>query len=141
MAQATGVLLGELLIHGYDVAATTSRVWPITGSQAIAVVEGLLPIFPLVYDGSATGGRSIDFDVRLRGRSRGIGFHCSPEGITISDGSPDRATVRISADPAAWLLVGYERRGQLWGAITGKIVAWGRQPWLAFRFGRLVVPA
>jgi hypothetical protein len=45
------------------------------------------------------------------------------------DGRPD---VSISADPAALLLVLYKRRSQ-WPAIArGKLLAWGRRPWLAF---------
>jgi hypothetical protein len=40
--------------------------------------------------------------------------------------------VSISADPAALLLVLYKRRSQ-WPAIArGKLLAWGRRPWLAF---------
>ncbi|HEX6312230.1 MAG TPA: maleylpyruvate isomerase N-terminal domain-containing protein [Acidimicrobiia bacterium] len=140
-AEASGVLLGELLMHGYDVARSIRAPWPITAREAIAVAEGLLPLLPLVYDGSATGGRSFDIDLRLRGRGSGIDFHCEPSALTISDGSPDRAAVHISADPAPWLLVGYGRRSQWRAAATGTVVAWGRKPWLALRFGRLLVPA
>lgn len=139
LGEATGVLLGELLIHGLDVARTLRAPWPITADQAIAITEGLLPMLPLLYDGSAAGGRTFTIDVRLRGRSRGLGLRCDPERATISDGSPSNAAVHISANPVAWLLIGYGRRSQWWGAATGKVIAWGRKPWLAFRVGRLVV--
>jgi uncharacterized protein (TIGR03083 family) len=139
LGEATGVLLGELLIHGLDVARTLGSPWPINNDQAIAVTEGLLPMLPLLYDGTAAGGQSFTIDVRLRGRSRGLGLRCDPDTATISDGSPSNAAVHISANPVAWLLIGYGRRSQWWGAATGKVVAWGRKPWLAFRVGRLVV--
>lgn len=44
----------------------------------------------------------------------------------------------ISADPVAFLLVGYGRTGQ-WGEIArGKLVAGGRKLWLGLSFGRLL---
>ena len=44
----------------------------------------------------------------------------------------------ISADPTAFLLVGYGRIG-LWGPIArGRLVAGGRKPWLALRYKRLL---
>lgn len=140
LAEATGILLGEILIHGYDVARTARAPWPISTREAIAVSEGVMPLLPLLYDGSATDGRTFDIDMRLRGRGRGIDFHCDPEALTISDGSPDHASVHISADPAAWLLVGYGRRSQWWATATGKVIAWGRRPFLALRFGQLIPP-
>jgi hypothetical protein len=49
--------------------------------------------------------------------------------------SPDaRVDCRISADPAAFLLVGYGRINQ-WGPVArGKLLAWGRRPWKGFAF-------
>jgi uncharacterized protein (TIGR03083 family) len=140
-AEASGLLLGEILVHGYDVAQALHQPWAITGREATAIFDGILPILPLLYEGSATGGKTFDIDVRLRGRGRGVGLHCEPDALTISDGSPSRASVHISADPVAWLLVGYGRRSQMAAALTGKVVAWGRKPWLAAKFGELVQPA
>jgi len=37
----------------------------------------------------------------------------------------------ISAEPATFLLVNYGRTGPWGPAHTGKVVAWGRRPWLA----------
>ncbi len=44
----------------------------------------------------------------------------------------------ISADPVAFLLVGYGRTGQWGQIIRGKLVASGRKPWLGFGFGKLL---
>jgi hypothetical protein len=44
------------------------------------------------------------------------------------------------ADPAAFLLVGSGLRSQ-WGQIArGKLLTWGRKPWLALRFVSLFSP-
>jgi uncharacterized protein (TIGR03083 family) len=138
--EATGTMLGEVMVHGFDIARTLHQPWPIPRRAGIAVFEGILPIVPLVYDGSATRGKEFDIDIRLRGRDSGIGFHCTPDALTISDGSLTGAPIHISADPGAWLLVGYGRQSQMSAALTGKIVAWGRKPWLATKFGQLVQP-
>jgi putative sterol carrier protein len=43
----------------------------------------------------------------------------------------------ISADPVAFLEVGYGRANPLVAALTGKLVAKGRKPWLGLAFGKL----
>jgi hypothetical protein len=40
----------------------------------------------------------------------------------------------ISADPAALLLVLYRRQSQWRHLVLGRLVAWGRKPWLALTF-------
>jgi hypothetical protein len=37
----------------------------------------------------------------------------------------------LAADPVAFLLVAYKRRSQWTEIIRGRLVAWGRRPWLA----------
>jgi len=137
---ATGLLLGEVMVHGLDVARTLGVKWPITAREGIAIFDGVLQMLPVLYDGTATNGRTFDIDVRVRGRDRGAGLHCTPDVLVVSDGSPSGAPVHLSADPVAWLLVGYGRQSQMSAALTGKIVAWGRKPWLATKFGQLVQP-
>jgi hypothetical protein len=57
-------------------------------------------------------------------------------------GPPDGAVDRhVSADPVALLLVAYGRQTQWIPAVTGKLVAWGRKPWLGLRLvSYLVAP-
>jgi hypothetical protein len=45
---------------------------------------------------------------------------------------------RISADPVAFLLVGYGRVSQWPQIARGKMVAWGRKPWLGVKFRSLL---
>ncbi len=40
----------------------------------------------------------------------------------------------ISADPATFLLVVYKRMNPWLAILTGRLVAWGRRPWLALSF-------
>jgi len=43
--------------------------------------------------------------------------------------------VHISADPAALLLFMYAREPQWKYIATGRLIAWGRKPWLALTLG------
>jgi hypothetical protein len=60
--------------------------------------------------------------------------------LTIEDGAltiaapavGQHADCYLSADPWAFLLVLYGRTGPLAPALAGRILAWGRRPWLAF---------
>ena len=45
----------------------------------------------------------------------------------------------VSADPVALLLVSYGRRSQWVPVLTGKLLAWGRKPWLGLRLVRYLV--
>lgn len=44
----------------------------------------------------------------------------------------------LSVDPVAFLRVGYGRANPLTAALTGKVVAFGRKPWLGLTFGSLL---
>jgi hypothetical protein len=45
-----------------------------------------------------------------------------------------RPDVVLSADPVACLLVFYSRRSQWPEILRGRMLAWGRRPWLALSF-------
>ncbi|MGI8407888.1 MAG: maleylpyruvate isomerase family mycothiol-dependent enzyme, partial [Actinomycetota bacterium] len=57
--------------------------------------------------------------------------------VTLSEVTDRPVDCRISADPVAYLLVGFNRTSQ-WSAIAkGQLVAWGRKPWLSLTFAKL----
>ena len=49
-AGMTGLLLGEQLLHGYDMAQTLVAEWPIEAEPARLVVEACLPLLPRLVD-------------------------------------------------------------------------------------------
>jgi SCP-2 sterol transfer family len=72
------------------------------------------------------------FEVHLRGQATHV--------VAFRDGhlqvnpTGRRVDVHISADPAAFLLV-LDRRQPQWRHIAaGRLLAWGRKPWLALTF-------
>src|SRR5690606_41294437 len=55
-------------------------------------------------------------------------------------GESGRPDVRITADPATWLLLVYGRGSAARAALTGKVVASGRRPWLAPGLAKRFLP-
>lgn len=134
---ATCLLLGEQLVHGYDVARAVDARWPIAPEDARLVIRGARSLLPLMVDPDAARGLHAGYGIRVRGGER---FTVRVSGGTVRvEGDGGRVDCHLSADPVALLLVGYGRISQ-WRAIrSGKLLAWGRKPWLALRFKGLFV--
>jgi uncharacterized protein (TIGR03083 family) len=119
-------LLGELLVHGLDIARASGQPWRIDRADALLVTAGVMTMVPHYLETTLDA----TFEVRLRGGPR---YLIGADGH--KGGKPD---CWISADPEAFLLVGLGRTGQ-WGQIArGRLVAGGRKPWLAVKFGSLI---
>lgn len=132
VSAATSVLLGEQLMHGYDVARAVGAGWPLEADEAHHVVHGIQSMLPLVADRTVIAGLTASYDVRIRGGDR---FTVRVADAAVRVSPPDgRTDCTLSAHPAAFLLVGYGRIPQ-WRAIrSGKLLAWGRRPWLGLQF-------
>lgn len=135
-----GIAVGEALVHGYDVAHAHRRSWSIPPDWAHTAFRGFLPVAYLCLDPERADGFQARFDIRLRGEG-------GPRAVlTIADGQGEvrpaepgkKADCYISADPAALLLVLYGRMGPTVPALTGKVLAWGRKPWLGFTLPTLL---
>ena len=137
LADLACVLLGEIVVHGHDIARTIGRPWPIDPRAATLIIEGTMAILPEFVDREAAAKVRATYELRLRRGPRYV--------VAVKDGEmqvepPGARAVdcRISADPVALLLVSYGRIGQ-WGPIgKGQMMAWGRKPWLALKFTSLV---
>jgi uncharacterized protein (TIGR03083 family) len=128
---ALGALLGELIIHGWDLAQTLNRRWDIDGRHAALVADGLSAIAPGWIDRDRTHAFTATFDVRLRGQTRQT-WSFLDGGLSVHRSRPEgRVDCHISADPGALLLVFYGRESQWKHIARGRLVAWGRRPWLA----------
>lgn len=130
----SAIMLAELLVHGYDIAKTASKPWPIDPGDAETMVLGALALLPYYVNKETAAGASASWEIRVRGGSR--------VGIRLEDGAgrveiPPRGRYDciVSADPNALLLVSYGRTGVVGPALRGKMVAFGRKPWLGLKFG------
>ena len=129
---ATCLLLGEQVFHGYDIAGALGRPWPIDRADAGLIFQAMTTMMPLAVNPEAARGAAVAYDVRLRRGPRAV--------ITIDKGSArvepwasQPVDCHLSADPVALMLVGYGRIDQ-WRVIArGQLLAWGRKPWAALR--------
>jgi Mycothiol maleylpyruvate isomerase N-terminal domain len=134
------ISLGEQLIHGLDLARAARRPWPIDRSDALRVIPGILAVAPHYLDQRTASGLHLDYELRFGPRDRYRFAIDSPE-VTVSpaNSSDDHPDCVITADPVAFLLVGYGRIGQWSQILRGKLRAGGRRPWLALRFSSLLI--
>ena len=99
------------------------------------VADGAVRVLPDYVRPAGNPGRTMSFELRLRGGDR---YRLEIAGDTAAVTPPGpTADCVITADPAAFLLCGYGRANPLTAALTGRIVASGRKPWLGLAFGRL----
>ena len=133
------VHLGELLVHGWDIATTLGRPWAIGRDEANIVARGVLPVLPMMVDPAAAAGVSLGYELSLRGGGPRALIRVQDGSLTVEPvASRAPADCRISADPAAFLLVAYGRVGQLGPILRGQLIAWGRRPWAAPRLNSYI---
>lgn len=136
-------LLDETVVHAYDIARAAGRKWRIEPSHAaMALGRFVFPVWQaapprMFVNGAKAAGLRATYDMRLRGGDR-FYFVFNDGDLTIEKPSSRTVDCHISADPVAMLLVAFARRSQ-WPAIaTGKLMAWGRKPWLGFQLRSLL---
>ncbi len=132
--------LGELLVHGYDIARAAGLQWRIEPAHAVLAHEGSMPVLPFVLDKDRAAGVRMRVEMRIRGMARHI--------LTISDGvlrvqavpagTSQPADCRMSADPVAYLLLIWNRISPWRPMLRGQLVIWGRRPWLVNKFQSLL---
>ena len=133
--QTLRILLGEQLVHGRDIARAAGLDWRIDPADALLVADGAISILPDYLRPVGNPRRQMSFEIRLRG---GSAYRLEISGDTATVGpAGGRVDCVISADPVAFLEVGYGRANPLAAALTGKLVARGRKPWLGVAFGKL----
>jgi uncharacterized protein (TIGR03083 family) len=132
-----GIGLGEYRLHGRDVAKALGRGWTITPADARLILASALPLLPLLVDPAATAGVRASYDLRVRGGTR-IGLSVR-DGELSMDAGDRPVDCHVSADPVALLLVAYGRQSQWRPVLTGKLLAWGRKPWLGLRLTHYLV--
>ena len=131
-------ILNELVIHGRDIATADGQSWPIDRTSATLILEGfVLPVLSglgtAMVNADEVKAKHITFDVRLRGGGRHQ-FLFDDGQFRIQPGPPVRTVdCHLSVDPEAFLLVAWNRISQ-WSALPkGKLMAWGRKPWLGLQ--------
>ena len=130
------LLLGEQLIHGLDISRTAKIPWTIAAADAFLVIPGVLTVAPQYLRPQRAGGVHISFELRMRG---GASYRLVvDDGTAVVTAAAQKADCVITADPVAFLLLGYGRISQLSPVLRGQLRPGGRKPWLAMKFGTLL---
>lgn len=130
------ISLSECLLHGFDIAKAEAQPWEISREDAAISIDGLAHMLPHYVNEEAARGKDLRFRLQLRGGSTfDLKFRGADLTVEPPLGTPD---CKISADPAAYLLVGYGRIGRAAPILTGKIVSYGRKPWLGLELTKLI---
>ncbi|WP_377268025.1 maleylpyruvate isomerase family mycothiol-dependent enzyme [Peterkaempfera sp. SMS 1(5)a] len=129
-------LLAHMLAHGYDIARALGRPHMVDRDRVELSMPFLLAGMPMVIDPSAAAGHHGCYAMRLRGGSR--------FAVTITDGTavvtaepPRRPDCTILIEPVAFFLLALGRVGLQSVMLRGKVLSWGRKPWLAPAFPAL----
>ncbi len=136
-------LLNETVMHGGDIAHAAGRRWQIEPAHAAMVLgRFVVPVLQALdpramLDAERAAGLRATYDIRIRGGDR-FHFIFHDGTLTVEEPSARNVDCHISADPVAFLMVVWSRQSQ-WSAIAkGKLLAWGRKPWLGPRFRSLI---
>lgn len=137
-------LMNEAMMHGYDMARAAGRTWKIERAHAAMVIEQFfVPVMqtcdPQTFvNADKAAGLRATYQVHLRGGSR-INWIFDNGSLTVEQPPSTRPVdCHISADPAAFFMVFWQRQNQ-WNAIAkGQLLAWGRKPWLGLKFRSLI---
>lgn len=138
LAAQTGILLGECIVHGRDLARSARRAWHINPRHAVLVIGSIAPLWPRYLDREAARGIKVAYDIRVRGGPRFV-FRVAGNEAIVEPGPGGPVDCRISAAPVALLLIAYGRQAQWRPVVLGRMTAWGRRPWRAFGLKRLLV--
>jgi uncharacterized protein (TIGR03083 family) len=133
VAGMAGILLGEELLHGYDIATAIGRPWPIDPADTQLVLAGYAPALGFLLNPETTRGLSAGFGIELRGVGEmTVRFTDGVYGLEEAGAAPVDAT--ISADPVAFLMVGTCRLSRYQAIALGLLSVGGNDPDLAIRF-------
>lgn len=132
-----GIYLGEVLLHGYDMAAAVAQPWPIDPGDAALVLAAYTPLFAVFPDPERTKGLTAAFGIELRGAGAMTMRFTDGAFAVEPAGGPVDAT--LSADPVAFLMVGSGRLSRYEAVALGGLTVGGNRPDLAFDFPTLFV--
>jgi uncharacterized protein (TIGR03083 family) len=137
VVRIAAALLGEPIVHGYDIATAVGVPWPIDPEYAALAVAGYRAAYPVIFQPSAAAGLEATYRIEIPGteafsaRIAGDAYEELP-----ASGPPD---CEIAMDPVAALLVITGRLSRWAGIALGGITFGGDRRDLGPRFFDLFV--
>ncbi len=120
-------IVGEYLIHGFDIARAAGYPWPIASRDALLVLNGVMQLLPAYAEPSARGSLIVMW--RVPGAADWIMHFDNGKAVSRAAAPGERAHVIMAAPPETLMLFLYQRLGQGAALRRGLRVAGGRRPW------------
>ncbi|MBA3745563.1 maleylpyruvate isomerase N-terminal domain-containing protein [Sporichthya sp.] len=131
---AVSRILGEAVVHGWDIATAAERLWIIEPSDAALIFRGFLPFLPVFVHPENAKGLTARFDVRVRKFPEGRAVFAFRDGVLTVEGEPaGRVDCVMSGAGPSLILIMHRRIGLAGPILRGQAAAWGPKPWLGFK--------
>jgi uncharacterized protein (TIGR03083 family) len=134
-----GIELGELLVHGFDIATAAGLNWPIDPAAARLTLQAYWPLVPYTLDTTQAHGVRLALELRIRGLQPVV-VSIDNDQMTVHDPNGVRVDAHLAATPVAYLLLMWNRIPPWQPLLKGRLLIWGRRPWRAGELGRLTLP-
>jgi hypothetical protein len=138
MAQFACTMLGDQMLHGYEMAAAIGLPWPIDAHDALLILEAHLPLFGAMLHPERTPGLTAAIGIDLRG-GREVTVRFTDGAYAVEEGTAGDVDATMSVDPVAFLLIESGRLSRYEAAALGLLEVGGNQPDLALGFFDLIV--
>ena len=134
----TCLVLGEAVVHGYDLAQAVGRPWPIEADDARLIISGVFPAkVGVVADPEATTDVDVTYELRVDGGPAFALRFADGTGVAGPAGSWP-AHCLLEGDPVAIVLWVYGRTASEELFASGRVRASGPDPSLGPRFKRFL---
>jgi hypothetical protein len=133
-AAMTAALVGEQLVHGFDLARAVGQRWSIEPDAARLALTGTAPLLPYLVNAEAIRDIGARIEFRIVGAPRfTLVLDHGRAAVEAADGHCD---CWISAQPVPYLLLAYNRIGRWRPLLRREVRAGGRRRGLAMRLPR-----
>lgn len=138
LAAVAGLFLSETALHALDVARATGQEWQIAPAVARLVISMTYPhTVPRTVDAARAERVHAAVRIHVRGGAT-LGIAIDGPRVEAHRNPPAGHTdCHISADPVAFLLVASGRAPLGKQIAAGRMLAYGRKPWLGTQIARL----
>ena len=127
LSAVLGLMLAELLVHGFDITRATARPWvidPEAAALAVTTQRAFMP-FSLRPDAAEL---VLAVDLRIR-RTDPVIVVVGAGTVRIEPADTQAVDFHYSADAWAHLLVGFHRIPVWQPFLRGQLAVWGRRVW------------
>ena len=133
-ASLRGILALDFMLHGTQISMASGRRFDVP-AQMMRDCAAL--VLPALASAEAARGLTATYSLRFRGATPLL-YGWEDGRMWVDDGQQRAVDCHVSADPGAFLLQGIGLLPMWRMALTGKVVSYGRKPWLALRLQKLI---